>query len=116
MHVVKSLGLLLIEPRHAQGQNPETRFFQHGQNLPSVALRHGIGLDDGKCALHHRRLLIFSPISAGDEQTVIPASCIALILSFAAPDPPEIIAPAWPMRRPGGAVWPAIKPTTGFFT
>src|SRR3546814_16547950 len=24
-------------------------------------------------------------------------------------------APAWPMRRPGGAVRPAMKPTTGFF-
>eukprot|EP00967_Tisochrysis_lutea_P072454 scaffold96583_cov35-Tisochrysis_lutea.AAC.2 len=23
------------------------------------------------------------------------------------------MAPAWPMRRPGGAVSPAIKPTTG---
>jgi hypothetical protein len=29
---------------------------------------------------------------------------------------PEMIAPAWPIRRPGGAVWPAMKPTTGFFT
>ena len=27
-----------------------------------------------------------------------------------------MIAPAWPMRRPGGAVCPAMKPTTGFFT
>ena len=27
-----------------------------------------------------------------------------------------MIAPACPMRRPGGAVWPATKPTTGFFT
>src|SRR5487761_916311 len=27
-----------------------------------------------------------------------------------------MIAPAWPMRRPGGAVCPATKPTTGFFT
>ena len=26
-----------------------------------------------------------------------------------------MIAPACPMRRPGGAVWPAMKPTTGFF-
>ncbi len=35
------------------------------------------------------------------------------ILSLAAPLPPEMIAPAWPMRLPGGAVWPAIKATTG---
>src|SRR5881392_1090293 len=27
-----------------------------------------------------------------------------------------MIAPAWPMRRPGGAVCPAMNPTTGFFT
>jgi hypothetical protein len=27
-----------------------------------------------------------------------------------------MIAPAWPMRRPGGAVCPATKLTTGFFT
>ena len=26
-----------------------------------------------------------------------------------------MIAPACPMRRPGGAVCPAMKPTTGFF-
>ena len=25
-----------------------------------------------------------------------------------------MMAPAWPMRRPGGAVWPAMNPTTGF--
>ena len=24
-----------------------------------------------------------------------------------------MMAPAWPIRRPGGAVWPAMKPTTG---
>jgi len=32
----------------------------------------------------------------------------------AVPLDPEMIAPAWPMRRPGGAVCPAMKPTTGF--
>ena len=41
---------------------------------------------------------------------------MARILSGAAPEPPEMMAPAWPMRRPGGAVCPAMKPTTGFFT
>ena len=30
------------------------------------------------------------------------------------PLPPEIIAPAWPILFPGGAVLPAINPTTGF--
>ena len=46
--------------------------------------------------------------------TVIPAASIAAILLSASPLPPETIAPAWPMRRPGGAVRPAMKPTTGF--
>ena len=44
----------------------------------------------------------------------IPAARIASILCFASPLPPEITAPACPMRRPGGALTPAIKPTTGF--
>lgn len=38
----------------------------------------------------------------------------AMILSWAPPLPPEIMAPAWPIRRPGGAVRPAMKDTTGF--
>ena len=36
-------------------------------------------------------------------------------MSWAPPLPPEIIAPAWPILRPGGAVIPAINPTIGFF-
>ena len=48
--------------------------------------------------------------------TAIPAPCSAAILSAAVPFPPEMMAPAWPMRRPGGAVRPAMKPTTGFLT
>jgi len=36
-------------------------------------------------------------------------------LASAVSAPPEISAPAWPMRLPGGAVTPAMKPTTGFF-
>src|SRR5690625_6118388 len=33
--------------------------------------------------------------------------------SFAVPSPPEIIAPAWPILFPGGAVAPPMKPATG---
>src|SRR6185312_7713021 len=53
------------------------------------------------------------PNSDGLGDTVIPAASIAAILLSASPLPPETIAPAWPMRRPGGAVRPAMKPTTG---
>jgi hypothetical protein len=47
---------------------------------------------------------------------MMPACSSAAYFSFAVPLPPEMIAPAWPMRRPGGAVAPAMKPTTGFLT
>ncbi len=36
--------------------------------------------------------------------------------SLAVPWPPLMMAPAWPMRRPGGAVCPAINPATGLRT
>ena len=35
-------------------------------------------------------------------------------LASAVSAPPEISAPAWPMRLPAGAVTPAMKPTIGF--
>src|SRR6185503_4673156 len=54
------------------------------------------------------------PIRAGDGETVMPAASMAAILDSASPLPPEMIAPAWPMRRPGGAVRPAMNPTIGF--
>src|SRR5690625_7579771 len=56
------------------------------------------------------------PISAGLSATVTPASRSAFFLSSAPPCPPEIIAPACPIRLPGGAVLPAIKATTGLVT
>jgi hypothetical protein len=51
--------------------------------------------------------------SLGFSATAIPASFIALIFAAAVPELPLMIAPAWPIRFPGGAVLPAIKPTTG---
>ena len=47
---------------------------------------------------------IVVPISAGVSATAMPAASRAAILSAAVPLPPEMMAPAWPMRRPGGAV------------
>src|SRR6516165_3358413 len=54
------------------------------------------------------------PSRAGEGETLIPAASIAAIFDSASPLPPEMIAPACPMRRPGGAVRPAMKPTIGF--
>src|SRR5262249_44408464 len=55
------------------------------------------------------------PRAPGESAMTIPAARIASILCCASPLPPDMTAPAWPMRRPGGALTPAMKPTTGFF-
>ena len=52
-------------------------------------------------------------MSAGLLATLMPAASRAAILSEALPEPPEMIAPACPIRLPGGAVWPAMKAASG---
>lgn len=54
---------------------------------------------------------MIAPICAGDLLMVTPAASKALILSVAVPLPPAMMAPAWPIRRPGGAVKPACQTT-----
>src|SRR5207245_9658488 len=61
----------------------------------------------------HTRSRNSGTTSAGRFITEMPARANAAIFSAAVPAEPEIIAPAWPMRRAGGAVWPAMKPITG---
>src|SRR5262245_27862441 len=56
------------------------------------------------------------PMSAGLSATTTPASSSAATFSRAVPLPPEMIAPACPMRLPGGAVRPAMNAATGFVT
>src|SRR6266404_791078 len=55
------------------------------------------------------------PISAGLSVTLMPQASMTASFSCAVPLPPEMIAPACPIRFPGGAVTPAMKPTTGLF-
>lgn len=55
------------------------------------------------------------PIREGDLETTIPASSKALIFDRASPFPFCTIAPAWPILLSGGAVNPAMNPTTGLF-
>ena len=57
-----------------------------------------------------------APRSPGDFTVVTPAASIAANLPSAVPEPPEAIAPAWPMRLPFGALAPAMNPTTGLVT
>ena len=52
-------------------------------------------------------------MSAGLLATRMPAASSAAILSDALPEPPEMIAPAWPIRLPGGAVCPAMNAASG---
>jgi len=44
---------------------------------------------------------------------VTPALFIASIFYAAVPLPPEVMALAWPIRLPGGAVTPALNPAIG---
>ena len=49
-------------------------------------------------------LATVAPMSAGLVTSVAPAAARAFIFSAAVPLPPAMMAPACPMRRPGGAV------------
>src|SRR5439155_10978651 len=96
----------------------EVQLVQLGQRpvRPRPA-RPGLAFDGSDEVVHAvtSNSLSVLPSSDGLGLTVIPAASIAAILLSASPLPPETIAPAWPMRRPGGAVRPAMKPTIGFF-
>src|SRR2546429_2630727 len=61
----------------------------------------------------HNRSRKSGTTSAGRFITEMPACANAAIFSAAVPAEPEIIAPAWPMRRPRAAAWTARKPITG---
>src|SRR5206468_5474983 len=58
---------------------------------------------------------VTAPISAGESTIVAPAALSASFFAAAVPAAPTMIAPAWPILRPGGAVAPAMNATTGFF-
>jgi hypothetical protein len=62
------------------------------------------------------RIAIAAPSSAGERTVVIPAASSATNFAAAVPFPPATIAPACPMRLPGGAATPAIYATTGLLT
>ena len=73
------------------------------------------GVSPGKGGTEHLGLPVFNTVreaveKTGAEATVIyvPAPFSAANFSSAVPLPPEIIAPAWPIRLPGGAVTPAM--------
>src|SRR5258708_27757718 len=137
MDRVKALGLLFGDFQHLHADDPKALGLDHAKDLAGGAFGHGIRFDNRKSALQSlhswclpflflinayafaRAPILLSRVSAstaGDLATVIPAASSALIFSAAVPCPPEMIAPACPMRRPGGAVCPAMNATTGFLT
>ena len=73
----------------------------------------GKGAASDKIAALKAANISVSPRSAGEGAIDTPAASSAAILSEARPWPPAMIAPACPMRLPGGAVVPAMKATTG---
>src|SRR5688572_12378323 len=105
---------------HLQSPNAKTLARYTLENLADEISGDTIGFNNCQGFFHHRALLSYRtwatvwPISAGLATTCSPHCFIVSIFSAAVPLPPSIIAPAWPMRRPGGAVCPAMKPTTGF--
>jgi hypothetical protein len=64
-----------------------------------------------------RRISVaISETSVGVLPTRTPCASRASAFAAAVPFEPEMIAPAWPIVLPGGAVKPAMYATTGFET
>src|SRR5213078_1501914 len=114
---VEALGVGGRQAHDAAGDGHEAALLDHGEDAAEDALAHGVGLHDAEGALGHlfpfRTACIAAPSSAGLGASVTPARRKASIFSAAVPFPPAMIAPAWPMRLPLGAVWPATKASTG---
>ena len=90
-----------------------------GELRGSAAARHGDDVldgerfaadgDDGHCArLPSSRCRSSGTTSDGAAATGMPAASRAAFFSAAVPDEPSTMAPAWPMRLPGGALKPAM--------
>src|SRR5262249_26085025 len=107
-------ALVLDARRQPEGQRGEQDQEDHSHQEIGP-LREPLALIEPRQVHLPRTSLTLPPMSAGERTTATPPASSAFIFSAAVPLPPEMMAPAWPMRRPGGAVWPAMKETTGFF-
>ena len=112
---VERPGLGRAQPRHPHGPDGEAGGLQVGDDRAGVTRAHGVGLDYGERPVHASiPSLTRRTRSTGRSATATPFSLKALTFSSAVPEDPEMIAPACPILLPGGAVRPAMKPTTGF--
>src|SRR6266850_892248 len=119
VHGVEAGRVVEAHADHLEREDLEARLLDPREDLAGGPRRHGVRLDDGQRALDAHFPVTFAtvaPMSAGLLTSVAPAASSAFIFSAAVPLPPAMMAPAWPMRRPGGAVWPQMKATTGFLT
>jgi hypothetical protein len=73
----------------------------------ATAAERGVAVVRVRPGLPRSNTSIAEPSSAGDLTVRTPAASKAAYLSAAVPLPPATMAPAWPMRLPGGAVTPA---------
>src|SRR5262245_37897323 len=116
VHGVEAFCFLLAQMLQPHRPDGKASLINPRQDLPGKQPFNRIRFDDRERSLRAHRpnaSRIFVPMSAGLFTTWTPAAVSACIFSAAVPWPPAMIAPACPILRPGGAVWPAMNPTTG---
>ncbi len=99
---------LRLAPERLRVDEQPVEVEDHGIDRPTGPGTGG-AWDGGRRAQPSFRTMstMASPASVGFLATVTPAAERASILACAVPLDPEMMAPAWPILRPGGAVTPA---------
>src|SRR5439155_22193522 len=92
-----------------------TRRPRHAQSAQRPVV-HRPAVDNGVTQSDLMTSRISRAVSLGVLPTLTPTASRAAFLASAVPDEPEMIAPACPIVLPGGAVNPAMYPTTGLVT
>src|SRR5262249_23386325 len=123
MHGVEALRLVGGQVADAARHHGEAARLDHREYLPEGTCADRVGFDDEEGAFGHESLPAFrrtscmvAPSRAGLGDSVTRAASSAAIFSAAVHSPPDMIGPAAPMRLPLGAVFPAMRLTTGFVT
>src|SRR5215831_1684259 len=121
MNRIEARGVARAQMQQLGRGDSQTGRLETPEDFPNGKFAHGIRFDNRKSSFGHcfrsaSAAAMVDPSSAGLFATRIPARSKALILSAAVPCPPAMIAPACPMRLPGGAVCPATKAMTGLVT
>src|SRR2546425_1609605 len=127
MNVVERFCRAAVESGHLQGNDFQPCGLEAVHDLADHVPGHAVRLHDRQGPLDHPSFprvpperaaslsaaSTASPISAGLCSTRTPHSCSTAIFSAAGPRPPALVAPARPIRPPGGAVCPPPNRTTG---